>query len=107
MSDLPRTRYVKSGEVHVAYQVLGDGPIDLLWVPGFVSHLEYEACLPLLPSLRQDSPRGHSAARLCADPIQCGSSGCGWNELRGNRSVGLGGVASGPARGTNLEDVSA
>jgi class 3 adenylate cyclase len=42
MSDLPRTRYVKSGEVHIAYQVLGDGPIDLLWVPGFVSHLEYD-----------------------------------------------------------------
>src|SRR5215831_5168342 len=38
----PRTRYVKSGEVHIAYQVLGDGPIDLLWVPGFVSHLEYD-----------------------------------------------------------------
>jgi class 3 adenylate cyclase len=42
MSDLPRTRYAKSGEVHIAYQVLGDGPIDLLWVPGFVSHLEYD-----------------------------------------------------------------
>jgi class 3 adenylate cyclase len=42
MSDLPRTRYVKSGEVHIAYQVLGDGPFDLLWVPGFVSHLEYD-----------------------------------------------------------------
>jgi pimeloyl-ACP methyl ester carboxylesterase len=42
MSDLPQTRYVKSGEVHIAYQVLGDGPIDLLWVPGFVSHLEYD-----------------------------------------------------------------
>src|SRR6516162_3218534 len=42
MSDLPRTRYVKSGEVHIAYQVLGDGPINLLWVPGFVSHLEYD-----------------------------------------------------------------
>jgi class 3 adenylate cyclase len=42
MSDLPKTRYVKSGEVHIAYQVLGDGPIDLLWVPGFVSHLEYD-----------------------------------------------------------------
>src|SRR6516164_8041063 len=42
MSDLPRTMYVKSGEVHIAYQVLGDGSIDLLWVPGFVSHLEYD-----------------------------------------------------------------
>jgi pimeloyl-ACP methyl ester carboxylesterase len=42
MSDAPKTRYAKSGEVHIAYQVVGDGPIDLLWVPGFVSHLEYD-----------------------------------------------------------------
>ena len=32
--------YVKSGEVHIAYQVLGSDPVDLLVVPGFVSHLE-------------------------------------------------------------------
>src|SRR5688572_25038433 len=36
------TRYAKSGSVHVAYQVLGDGPIDLVLVPGFVSHLELQ-----------------------------------------------------------------
>lgn len=36
----PPTHYVKSDDVHVAYQVIGDGPIDLLYVPGFVSHLD-------------------------------------------------------------------
>jgi pimeloyl-ACP methyl ester carboxylesterase len=36
----PETRYTKSGDVHIAYQVLGDGPRDLVVVPGFVSHLE-------------------------------------------------------------------
>jgi pimeloyl-ACP methyl ester carboxylesterase len=36
----PETRYVRSGDVHIAYQVIGDGPIDLVFVPGFVSHLE-------------------------------------------------------------------
>jgi pimeloyl-ACP methyl ester carboxylesterase/class 3 adenylate cyclase len=36
----PETRYAKSGDVHVAYQVIGDGPIDLVIVPGWVSHLE-------------------------------------------------------------------
>ena len=36
------TRYAKSGEVHVAYQIIGDGPLDLVVVPGWVSHLEYE-----------------------------------------------------------------
>ena len=34
------THYAKSGDVHVAYQVFGSGPIDLVLVPGFVSHIE-------------------------------------------------------------------
>jgi pimeloyl-ACP methyl ester carboxylesterase len=33
--------YARSGEVNIAYQVLGDGPIDLVFVMGWVSHLEY------------------------------------------------------------------
>jgi class 3 adenylate cyclase len=36
----PKTRYADSGGVKIAYQVVGDGPIDFLIVPGFVSHLE-------------------------------------------------------------------
>jgi pimeloyl-ACP methyl ester carboxylesterase len=37
---VPETRYARSGDVHIAYSVTGDGPIDLVYVPGFVSHLE-------------------------------------------------------------------
>ena len=37
---MPVTRYAKSGDVHVAYQVFGSGPINLVFVPGFVSHIE-------------------------------------------------------------------
>src|SRR4051794_26889011 len=37
---VPETRYARSGDVHIAYQVVGDGPIDLVLVPGFVSHVE-------------------------------------------------------------------
>ena len=37
----PKTLYAKSGDINVAYQVIGDGPIDLIYVPGWVSHLEY------------------------------------------------------------------
>ena len=37
---MPVTRYAKSGDVHVAYQIFGSGPIDLVFVPGFVSHIE-------------------------------------------------------------------
>ncbi len=35
-------RYARSGEVNVAYQVTGDGPFDLVLVPGFFSHLEID-----------------------------------------------------------------
>ncbi len=38
----PETKYTKSGDIHIAYQVTGSGPLDLVWVPGFVSHLEYQ-----------------------------------------------------------------
>ena len=36
----PPVRYVASGELHIAYQVLGEGPAELLLLPGFISHLE-------------------------------------------------------------------
>jgi pimeloyl-ACP methyl ester carboxylesterase len=36
----PTPRYARSGDTHIAYQVLGDGPLDIVIVPGFVSHLE-------------------------------------------------------------------
>jgi pimeloyl-ACP methyl ester carboxylesterase/DNA-binding CsgD family transcriptional regulator len=39
---MPETRYARSGEFHIAYQVMGDGPVDLLYIPGWVSHLELE-----------------------------------------------------------------
>src|SRR3989449_4184345 len=34
------TQYAKSGTVSIAYQIVGDGPTDLIRVPGFVSHVE-------------------------------------------------------------------
>ena len=36
----PETRYARSGEVHIAYQTLGDGPLDLVFAHGWVSHVE-------------------------------------------------------------------
>ena len=36
-----QTRYAKSGNLHVAYQVFGQGAIDLVWCPGFVSNIEH------------------------------------------------------------------
>ncbi|HEY6990565.1 MAG TPA: alpha/beta fold hydrolase [Bryobacteraceae bacterium] len=37
----PVTHYTRSGDVNIAYQVLGDGPLDLIFVMGWISHLEY------------------------------------------------------------------
>ncbi|HEX8027490.1 MAG TPA: alpha/beta fold hydrolase [Vicinamibacterales bacterium] len=37
----PRVSYARSGHVNIAYQVVGSGPIDLVFVMGWVSHLEY------------------------------------------------------------------
>jgi pimeloyl-ACP methyl ester carboxylesterase len=34
------TQYVRSGDTHIAYQVVGNGPIDIVYVPGWVSHVE-------------------------------------------------------------------
>ena len=34
-------RYAKSGDLHIAYIVEGDGPIDLMWIPPWISQVEY------------------------------------------------------------------
>ncbi len=39
--ELPEVRYARSGDVAIAYQVLGEGPVDLVFVMGWVSHLDY------------------------------------------------------------------
>ena len=42
------THYATSGGVSIAYQVLGNGPFDIVHVPGFVSHLELRWRVPSL-----------------------------------------------------------
>jgi class 3 adenylate cyclase len=37
----PRTHYTKVGDIHIAYQVFGEGPVDLLWAQGWATHIEY------------------------------------------------------------------
>ncbi|HEV8603688.1 MAG TPA: adenylate/guanylate cyclase domain-containing protein [Gaiellaceae bacterium] len=36
----PETRYAKSGDLNIAYQVVGEGPLDLIYVPGWISNVE-------------------------------------------------------------------
>ena len=47
-TDPTTVRYTATSGVHLAYQVFGDGPVDLVFVPGFISHLEYAWQDPLL-----------------------------------------------------------
>ena len=37
----PATRYTRSGDVSIAYQVVGDGPLDLVWIPSLAHHVEF------------------------------------------------------------------
>ena len=46
MAGAAATRYATSGGLSIAYQVHGDGPGDLVFVPGFVTHLDVGMELP-------------------------------------------------------------
>jgi pimeloyl-ACP methyl ester carboxylesterase len=47
----PETRYASSGDVNIAYQVVGQGPFDLVYVPGFVSNIELRWRVPSFASI--------------------------------------------------------
>jgi DNA-binding SARP family transcriptional activator/pimeloyl-ACP methyl ester carboxylesterase len=53
----PPVRYARAGDgVHVAYRIVGDGPVDIIAVPGFVSHLD----------MWWDAPTDHLVRRLAS-----------------------------------------
>jgi class 3 adenylate cyclase len=43
---LPRTKYARSGDVRIAYQISGDAPVDVVWAPGTMSHLDLDWEIP-------------------------------------------------------------
>jgi len=43
---LPKTKYARSGDVRIAYQVTGNGPFDVVWAPGTMSHLDLDWEIP-------------------------------------------------------------
>jgi pimeloyl-ACP methyl ester carboxylesterase len=51
MPQRPRTRYALSGDAHIAYQVFGEGDLDLVFVPGFVSNIEHYWEMPQVPDV--------------------------------------------------------
>src|SRR5687768_10232748 len=52
-SMLPETRYARLGELHLAYQVLGEGPPDILLLDQWFSHMEAQWDVPPLASFRE------------------------------------------------------
>jgi class 3 adenylate cyclase/pimeloyl-ACP methyl ester carboxylesterase len=42
----PKTQYARNGDVNIAYQVIGEGPIDVAIIPGFISHLDLWWTIP-------------------------------------------------------------
>jgi class 3 adenylate cyclase len=83
-------RYTKSGDVNIAYQVTGDGPFDLVFVPGFFSHLEIDREHP--SSAHIFERLGSFARLICFDKRGTGLS---------DRGVGL------PDFETRMDDIRA
>ena len=52
--DMPETRYARSSDVSIAYQVLGDGPYDLVRIPPYVSHVELAWQIPSLAAFTRE-----------------------------------------------------
>lgn len=50
---IPETRYARLGDLHLAYQVLGDGPMDILLLDQWFSHMEAQWEVPPLATLRE------------------------------------------------------
>jgi class 3 adenylate cyclase len=48
--NLPKTQYARSGDLHIAYQVVGNAALDLVYVPGWISHVELAWDEPTLAS---------------------------------------------------------
>ena len=81
----PETRYARSGDVNIAYQVVGRGPLDLVLVPGWVSNLdvfwEEPSLARLLARLASFSRLicSTSAAPACRTAsATCRASRCAW-----------------------------
>jgi hypothetical protein len=48
MVEMPKTRYARAGDAHIAYQVFGNGETDLVWMPRWATHIEIMWEQPLL-----------------------------------------------------------
>ena len=109
MDRRPDTRFAVNGDLSIAYQVAGDGPVDLVCVPGFMSHVELNwdyvfigAFLERLAQVVSGRPSSTSEARACRiarsgparSRIGCRTSARSWT-TRGIEQAALLGVSNG------------
>jgi class 3 adenylate cyclase/predicted esterase len=80
--DRPEPRYARSGDLSIAYLTAGDGPLDIVYVPGFISHADLLWDIPLF---RQIATRLASFGRV----ITFDKRGTGLSD----RTVGVGSTA--------------
>ncbi len=76
---LPETRYTKAGDAEIAYATVGDGPVDLVWAYGLMTHLELKWQEPLVATMLRQLA---GFSRL----ILFDRRGCGLSD-RGDRHV--------------------
>lgn len=63
-AEMPGTRYARSGDVALAYQVLGEGPFDVVYAPGTVSHVELDWDAPGIAAFLRGDRRARAADRV-------------------------------------------
>jgi pimeloyl-ACP methyl ester carboxylesterase len=63
---LPKTKYARSDDVRIAYQVSGDGPFDVVWAPGTMSHLDLDWEIPQRANIFGVSEGGSMACLFAA-----------------------------------------
>jgi hypothetical protein len=107
--EAPVTRCAKSDDVHIAYQVLGSGPLDVVVVPGFVSHLELDWQNPVTARLRSRltsfvrvvvfDKRGTGMSDRVSGPGPAARAAHGRRPCRHGRRRGRAGGAQGPVGG--------
>jgi pimeloyl-ACP methyl ester carboxylesterase len=88
--EVPDVEYAKSGDVNIAYQVTGEGPFDLVFVPGYVTQLELQWAMP---SFRPFLEKLSSFSRL----IRLDKRGTGMSDR----------VSGAPTLETRMDDVRA
>jgi hypothetical protein len=65
------TRYARSGDVSIAYQVTGDGPFDLVHAPPFTSHVELAWTVPDNAAFIRRRPRSRERSGSTSEARAC------------------------------------